>query len=697
MPTVDQSQTMRRFQDTRNMVAVILNNLAEVAEVRKVNAWTDTSTDSKRGGTNIRPLAELLRHRAERVASRSFFRLAVVGEFSRGKSTLINALLGQEILTSDFRPNTAALTVIKYAPNNRLRIVYKDELGREPIDTEPRNLRNELKNFTSDTAVSSDYKALIEGKGKSLGEEIESVQVWCNSEFLRSRELEILDTPGLGSIFPAHKKVTRSIVPNVDATLFLVQADPGLGESEVQFLRFVKEYVDQIFFVLTKADMARSKEELQQMSDFVKKTIEAQVGIDVINIFSVAALQQIQGKTKESGFGQFLPALEKFLINSTGLARVQIPFDFARTQWLRLYDAVERDYLAIDRDLNDFIGELKDLKREEVSITRMRDGLLSEVDRTIESLIRIATGGMNTLPILLRQEVETAIDKFSWEQLRKADIYIEPVIKEYLINWLKNKEKSFRSECEFLEEKVTGELKKILDTIKMENQIKDVKLSLTIFSPKMQGSFSGDVVRLFSISTATGLASFLIGIGISGIIGAITGVVTGGVTLIPILVGITGFAAPALNFTNTIKKRIKDNLARPIPNTTVNVYEAIINGYDQSGKHVEGIKERVENTFNYWGLEIKNNITDMVNNNLNTRLTLLERQIQEKEGGKTNREREYEKYSTQIQSLIDLASRLDKVEVLLQELGGEKGVLTENLASLIKQSPAYLSIKQRKS
>ena len=97
------------------------------------------------------------------------------------------------------------------------------------------------------------YRTLLKGEQKSLAEKIHQVEVWCDSDFLRTREMEIVDTPGLGSVFPAHKAVTHEVIPSVDATLFLVQADPGVGDNDI--------VVPKVHPELCKSDILRADQE----------------------------------------------------------------------------------------------------------------------------------------------------------------------------------------------------------------------------------------------------------------------------------------------------------------------------------------------------------------------------------------------------------------------------------------------------
>lgn len=238
-------------------------------------------------------------------------KVVVIGEFSRGKSTMINALMGREVLVSDFRPNTATHTVIKYGEPERFQVTYVKESGKAPFKKNSLDLRKDLEAVTSDPSM-----ALLRGDKTSLAEQILKVEIWCNSEFLRTTNIALIDTPGLGSIFPAHRKITAELIPSSDAVLFLVQADPGPGEGDILFLRYIREYVDQIFFVLTKKDKARSADELEGMLEFARSTIESQAYLDIKHLYAVSALQALQGNYEHSGFSEFVPALKAFLKSS---------------------------------------------------------------------------------------------------------------------------------------------------------------------------------------------------------------------------------------------------------------------------------------------------------------------------------------------------------------------------------------------
>lgn len=665
------------FQDTRNKLATILSDVAEVAQARKEMVFSDEATGDAFGGPVLtkRPLAEVLRQRAKTVAATTPFRVAVVGEFSRGKSTLINALLERDILTSDFRPNTAARTVLRYGEPERFRVNFVKELGRSAIEVLTNDLKNDLSRYTSDAAVNSDYRTLLKGDKKSLAEEIAEVEVWSSSNFLKAKQLEIVDTPGLGSVFQAHKAVTYEVIPTVDATLFLVQADPGLGENEILFLKYVREYVNQIFFVLTKKDIARSSDELQGMLEFVRATIEENVELKVENLFPISALKILQGDEKDSGFHEFLPALEGFLVRSKGVGRLQAPYDLAMTHWSRLYDAVSDDIAALGQSLDDLRNELNRLLKDEKKIERTRDKLLKQVDDQIEELCGIATDGMGDyLPRLIQQEVEVAIDGLdSVQKLGKAGDYLQPVMKDVVLKWLGQKEQRFQSSAERLRHRVEQDLQDILDTIQSKETQIGSGIKAEVTTPQAIKGLWSEVGSLVGKAGISGGVGFVAGVGAMGIVAATMGITSVAafpplLALIPIVTIIAPITKELFDFKANLRKRIKKELLQPVSGNTVNAYQAIVDGYEKDGQHQAGVRNVVENTFRKWGSQLKEGISETVTNNLDARLTLLRRQIREKESGQQNQEQELAKYTQQKQDLDSLKSRLDQVLKTISEL-----------------------------
>jgi len=175
------------------------------------------------------------------------FNLVILGQFKRGKSTFINALIGESILPTAIVPLTSVVTILRYGEKVRVVVHYMDghcediELAKLPeFFTERANPRNR--------------------KG------VKEVEVFYPSDYLKDG-VRIIDTPGVGSVYRHNTEVAYSYLPYVDAAIFIVSADPPLSDSEHQFLRDIRSFVGKLFFIQNKIDQV-SEADRKESLDF---------------------------------------------------------------------------------------------------------------------------------------------------------------------------------------------------------------------------------------------------------------------------------------------------------------------------------------------------------------------------------------------------------------------------------------------
>jgi GTPase SAR1 family protein len=197
------------------------------------------------------------------------FTLAVLGQFKRGKSSLMNAIIGRELLPIGMLPLTSAITVLKYGPIERL-VVRRDD-----------------SNFPEELPVSALVDYVTEKGNPANRKKVQTACVELPVPFLR-RGIEFVDTPGIGSAITANSATTYSFLPECDAVLFVTSVDMPMTDLELAFLHEIREYVDRIFFVVNKADLA-TDDERGEVLRFVDETLRAQTGRDDIKVFPVSA------------------------------------------------------------------------------------------------------------------------------------------------------------------------------------------------------------------------------------------------------------------------------------------------------------------------------------------------------------------------------------------------------------------------
>jgi small GTP-binding protein len=231
------------------------------------------------------------------------FNLVVLGQFKRGKTTLINALLGAEILPTAVVPLTSIATILKYGEEIKITVYFNDG---KVTEIKPENL--------------PEY---VTEKGNPKNQkDVQEVVITYPSSYLKDG-VRLIDTPGVGSVYEHNTDVAYQYLPKSDAALFLLSVDQPVSKAELDFLKDVREYSNKIFFMQNKADYV-DDEDLKESIAFSKKVIEECMGYEV-KIFPLSAKLALDGKLnseseilKKSFLPEFENILNTFLMEEKG-------------------------------------------------------------------------------------------------------------------------------------------------------------------------------------------------------------------------------------------------------------------------------------------------------------------------------------------------------------------------------------------
>ncbi|MCM8817333.1 MAG: dynamin family protein [Candidatus Omnitrophica bacterium] len=185
--------------------------------------------------------------------------LALVGQVKRGKSTLLNALIGKDILPSSIIPVTAIPTFVRYSDRIMVDVVFFNS-SKKHIDAES---VEEAKNFICNYVV--------EEKNPENKMKVSYVDVFIQADILKNG-MVLIDTPGIGSTYLHNTETTLNFVPECDAALFVTSVDPPITELELEFLKRLAKHMRNIYFVLNKIDYL-SDEELDVAKKFFGKIL----------------------------------------------------------------------------------------------------------------------------------------------------------------------------------------------------------------------------------------------------------------------------------------------------------------------------------------------------------------------------------------------------------------------------------------
>lgn len=311
------------------------------------------------------------------------FTLAVVGEFKRGKSSLMNAIIGRKLLPTGVLPLTSAITVLKYGPQERLTIL------------------KEGSSLSESAPISSLAEYVTEKGNPGNRKRVARACLELPLPFLR-RGLEFVDTPGIGSAIEANTATTYGFLPQSDAVIFVTSVDTPFTRAEIEFLKSIREHVRKIFFVVNKIDLVGDGER-QEILGFVSEALRREMEIQEVRVFTVSSSlglsARIDGSEKgfeQSGISALQQALSTYLSGenssvflvsvldkalrvageaSRGLNLLKTAREISREDLQQNLASLKARFQTLREECNAAAQEIRDR-----TIQRLKDGLSAMLD-----------------------------------------------------------------------------------------------------------------------------------------------------------------------------------------------------------------------------------------------------------------------------------------------------------------------------
>jgi len=290
---------------------------------------------------------------AERLTN-ELLNLAVLGQFKRGKSTFINALLGKELLPSAVIPLTAIPTFLHWGLKLSVTIFYQHG---KPSDTH--------NNLSAEDFHSLLSQMVTEQGNPHNKKKISHVEILCPSSFL-AKGVVLIDTPGIGSTLLHNTETTLDFLSQCDAALFIVSADPPITEVELDFLKIVRNNVGRIFFIVNKTDYLDDRQREAYLK-FFRQVLHEKAGFSgEATIFCVSSKQGLNATLSS----------DNTLLRKSGIDRV-------KSFLLDFIDKEKSEVLqgAIASKTSDIIAEVQ--MRLEMIINSMQMPL-SKLDNSLQ-------------------------------------------------------------------------------------------------------------------------------------------------------------------------------------------------------------------------------------------------------------------------------------------------------------------------
>jgi len=323
------------------------------------------------------------------------FMLVVAGEFNAGKSSLLNALLGERVMPEGVTPTTDRITVVTY--------------GERASETED-----------GPAIVRRTYPA----------------------ELLR--DIALVDTPGTNAIILRHQELTEKFVPRADLLLFVTSADRPFTQSEREFLELIGSWGRKVLMVVNKIDILEDDTQRQEVIRYVREHARETLGVtpEVFGVSARAAAAARAGGDEAALEASGIPDLERAVRERLGNERVRLkllsPIGVAHHN-IEEFRALHRDRLQMLTDDNSSLGEIerqtsqftKDLTREfDTHLIRIKD-ILRDVETRGDAYFD-DTVRFRRIPKLLN--TKAVQEEFESEVLKDTERRIETALGD-LVDW----------------------------------------------------------------------------------------------------------------------------------------------------------------------------------------------------------------------------------------------------------------------
>lgn len=253
----------------------------KIEEIKEIIKWIEGMDIVKDNPVLLQSIKKL-----EDDIRKSIFTVVVLGEFKRGKSTFVNALLGTPLLPMNILPETATINAIMYNDKPMLSVVRMDG-SQEEGEVSYEYLQQFSASNSNDEALKS----------------IKYIKIGYPLDLLKNR-IVLVDTPGVSDLNQQRCDITYQFLPKANAVIFLLDANSPLKKSEKEFIEIelFPLGIRDIIFLANKYDCIDEEEDGDDFLDDLKIRLSKAFQVDKVDaplkeieIYPVSALDALDG------------------------------------------------------------------------------------------------------------------------------------------------------------------------------------------------------------------------------------------------------------------------------------------------------------------------------------------------------------------------------------------------------------------
>jgi predicted GTPase len=369
---------------------------------------------------------------AERVSEGRFY-VACIGQFKRGKSSILNALVGASVLPTGVVPVTAVPTIVRYGSPATARVRFAASRW-------------------TDIPVQTVDEYVSEEKNPENAKHVAALEIFVPSSLLATG-MCFVDTPGLGSVFTGNTAATQAFIPHIDAALVVIGADPPLAGEELVLVEAVARHVKDLIIALNKADRTTDTERTAAMA-FAQRQLEKRLQYAVQPFFEVSAVEQLEHRGTGRDWAKLVAALKQ-LVEGSGRRLIQAACDrgLARiSEELLLIVTEERE--ALQRPIEDSERRIAVMKQTiadaERSMRELAYLFMAEQQHLSDQFVDRHKAFLASVMPQARQEFEIALQSISGglgpSYRRRIFREAQELARRHVVPWLKPEQEEAEKE-----------------------------------------------------------------------------------------------------------------------------------------------------------------------------------------------------------------------------------------------------------
>ena len=535
------------------------------------------------------------------------FELVVVGEFSRGKSTFVNAMLGRRILPSSVKPTTAIISKIIYGDIPKYFIHYKNKQVEELLEEQ----------FFKITAKDNVPQEYIDS--------IDFAEIMYPLSFCKDN-VEVVDTPGTNDLNLGRMEITYGYLNRADAVILLLSATQALSSSEVSFLkeRILGNHIENIFFIISHKDKLSTKEEERQVINFVQKNLKELLPELSLNkrIFLVSGKQallyrrvengeKLSAKTmlnmpaslKDTGFIELETELAHFLTEEKGRAKLRKYVQHNKSVIKDIMKDIGLRLNLVNHSADDLKAQVAKLepefKKAKYNVKQIIQNMRMNLEQTCIEIENKCVIASDNFCKVAKETVDNYNDEVTEDSIKKSIIKAVTMEQKKFIDELQKVEQNYLIEQHKLAQK---KLQKIWDDI--DTEYKQIFYLPTVTKEsKNKTDLSLNIEDELTDEEKNTLIKWGIGGGI--------GVLLAGAPILPVvaILGIGAWFLGLFNKDKGIKEQIKNQVVKHYTKTGEKLQKEAVKQYQEQinkvCKFIENMaNERIEDMENQLNIVI---------------------------------------------------------------------------------------------